>query len=435
MRRRIRFQNEDGAVLLIVAMVMLPLIILSAGGISVFTLYGAHREMQKAADQAAVAAAAALPPLNPNVVFANLPFPIPNTDPVFVLTGDQGLDTPLLSELVPDPRAVACAYGADGMSSGSAALIALFGVPPTSPPPTLCSDTRISPTMQSTPVYDCLEHVVGTLTSRLEILGTDPLLALLLPNVLSAVLTPVQRLVNGLNQAVPAALSPTMKVEVSSGVRPPMLNVITGEEGIDMRVRATAARRLKNAVVIPLVSGGQVGPVVTNDVNLNTALAASQPALINTLGDVDDQVDALMSSLSLANCQNLLSGVQQDLGDIYNPPSGPAPTAGHIIKESVTAAESTAAATGIALSALAGDAYYAIGAGPPAGSIGSIVSHVVGPLLAPTALALLGPITATQIPTLDVAIVLFTDIGNQNYHATIIDAANARGLFGAVLVG
>lgn len=56
---------------------------------------------------------------------------------------------------------------------------------------------------------------------------------------------------------------------------------------------------------------------------------------------------------------------------------------------------------------LAGDAYYATGTGELLGSVGSIVSDVVGPLPAP--LSLLGPITAAQIPTLDVAIVVFTD--------------------------
>lgn len=427
---RSRLSQDDGAALLVVAMVMMPLIALTAGGMGMFTLYGAQRELQKAADQAALAGAAALPPLNPNVAFATLGFPIPNTDPVFELTGSPYLDIPRLNELVPDPRAVACEYGAKSLSRDSALLNSVFGVPPSSPPPTLCADERIAPAMQSTPVYDCLGSVVTALTARLRILETSPLLAPLVPNVLAAVVGPVERAVQALNQAVPAALSPTMKVEVTGRVRPPLFE---GGDGLQMRVEATAARRLKNAVVVPLVPGGKVGPVVTNDVNLNLALAQPQPALIETLDDIDTQLNGLMSSLSLSGCQNLLQGVRQDLSDIYDPPTGPVPSATDLIAASVAAAEAGSARSGVALNELAGEAYYAIGAGDPVGSIGSVVSNVVGPLLASTALTLLGPITASQIPTLDVAIVVFKDLGSENYRATVIDAANARGLFLSVL--
>ncbi len=425
-------QRDDGAVIVIVALVMVPLMVLTAGGVGMFPLYGSQRELQKAADQAALAGAAALPLLNPNVAFQNLPFPIPNTDPTFELTGLQYFDLPRLGELVPDPRSVACEYGAEALSGDSASMITAFGADPSAPQPTLCEDYRVAPAMQSTPVYDCLDHVVNTVTSRLRILETNILLKPLVPDVLAEVLSPVQRAVNALNQLVPAALSPKMKVDVASRVRPPMFELL-GADGLDMTISATATRRMKNAVVVPLVPGGAVGPVVTNDLNLNQALAEPQPALIETLGEIDGQLNVLTSSLGLAECQNLLQGVQQDLGDIYNPPTGTAPFAVDLVKESVEAAEAASAASGVALSELAGEAYYAIGAGDPAGSIGSIVSDVVGPLLASTALALLGPITATQIPTLDVAIVVFTDIGNEDYRATVIDAANARGLFRAVL--
>jgi hypothetical protein len=287
--------------------------------------------------------------------------------------------------------------------------------------------------MQSTPLYGCLDSVVTDLTARLRILETDPLLAPLVPSVLTAVVEPVKRAVRALNRAVPAALSPTMKVQVTGRVRPPLFDGFSGGEGVQMRVEATAARRLKNAVVVPVVPGGEVGPVVTSAVNLNSALAHPQPVLIEALGEIDTQLNGLMSSLGLSGCQNLLQNVRQDLSAIYDPPSGPAPSATNLIAASVAAAESAAARSGVALNELAGEAYYAIGAGDPVGSIGSVVSDAVGPLLASTALALLGPISAAQIPTLDVAIVIFTDIGSEDYRATVIDAANARGLFLAVL--
>lgn len=432
MRLRGFLQRDDGAVMVIVALVLIPLMVLSAGGIGLFTLYGAQRELQKAADQAALAGAAALPPLNPNVAFDSLPFPIPNTDPVYELAGSQYFDLPRLADLVPDPRSVACEYGAESLSGDSASLITAFGAEPSVLQSTICTDRRVAPTMHSTPIYHCLDQIVVTLTTRLRILETDILLAPLVPDVLTAVLGPVQQAVDALSQLVPAALSPTMRVDVASRVRPPMFDMI-GVDGLDMTVSATASRRLKNAVVVPIIPGGSVGPVVTDDVNLNLALAEPQPALIDALGDIDTLLNQLTASLGLTDCQDLLGGVRQDLSDIYSPPSGPAPDARDLVKESVDAAEAASASSGVALAELAGDAYYAIGAGDPAGSIGSIVSEVVGPLLASTALALLGPITSTQIPSLDVAIVIFTDIGSEDYRAAVIDAANARGLFRAVL--
>lgn len=429
-----RLDDEGGAVLIVVAMVMVPLTVATAFSVGVFTLYGVQREMQKAADQAAVAGAAALPPLDPDVAFETLPFPIPDTDPVFEITGDRLLDLPRITDLVPDPRAVACAYGAESLSAESSNLVGAFGTDPTAPPATVCTDIRVYPSMQSSPAYSCIENIAEDLESRLLILETDPLLAPLVPDVLSAVMPPVEQAVAALGELVPAALKPTMRVEINSGVVPPLLSVAIGEDGLEMQTQATAQRRLKNAVVVPLIPGGEVGPVITDDVNLNTVLAEPQPALIDALGQVDGELNELNSQLNLTGCQDLLSGLRQDLGDIYNPPTGPAPSALDLIEASVTAAETAAIETGVAVTELAGEAYYAIGAGEPVGSIGSVVSDVVGPLLAPTALALLGPLTEAQIPTLDVAVVVFTDLGNEDYHATVVDAANARGLFQATLV-
>lgn len=427
--------DERGAVLIVVTLIMTVMLLLTAGGIGGAVLYSGQRELQKAADQAAVAGAAALPPLNPSVLYDSLPFPISGTDPVFEIAADRGLDLPRLAELIPDPRSVACAYGSYNLSGHRPArMIDAFGAPLQSPPPTVCQDVRIHPSMLSSPLYTCLDDLAATLTSRLRILETDLLLRPLVPDVISAVLAPVNRAIAALEQLVPAALSPRMQVVVASGILPPLLSLVTGQNGLEMGVSATAERRLKNAVMVPLVPGGQVGPVVTNEVNLNPALAQPQPALIDALAEVDEQLNILTSQLSLPGCQNLLAGIRQDLSDIYDPPSGYAPSATDLVAASVAAAESAAAEVGVAVADLAGEAYYVIGAGGPVGTIGSITTGVVGSLLATTALTLLGPIQATQIPTLDVALVVFTDLGEQNYRGAVVSAANARGLFRAVLI-
>lgn len=89
MKLQLRARDEKGAVLVIVAIFTLVLLTLSVGGIMMFSVYGANREMQKAADQAALAGAAALPLLRPGVALSSL-----NLNPVYNLTDNYGLDVP-----------------------------------------------------------------------------------------------------------------------------------------------------------------------------------------------------------------------------------------------------------------------------------------------------------------------------------------------------
>lgn len=442
MRIRTRASREDGGVLIVVAIVFPVLIALVAGGVVGFTLFTAQRETQMAADQAAVAGAAALPPLNPNAVYENLPFPLPDTDPLYQVFEEQELNIPRVGELIPDPRSVACVYGSLGLASESAALVGAFGAPFGGAPTdvdgapldaTVCNDDRVYPSMQSSTVIDCIDQITDRLSAEItaRLIG-DPLLAPLLPDILGAVVARTEQLVDGLNEAVPAAMSPRMRVDVTTGFRPPMLSIIVGGEGLTLRASAVAVRRLKNAVVVPVLPGQQVGPVVTDPVNLNDALREAQPPLVALLGTMDGQLNTMMSTLGLS-CRDVLSDLQRDLSDIYNPPSGPAPSAVDIVEEAVTAAQDAAARTGIPVDELAGEAFYFIGAGDSV-TVGSIVSGVVGPLLDPIAQDLLGPIAALQIPTLDVAIVALSEVSDGDYRAALISAANAYGAFRATLV-
>jgi hypothetical protein len=409
---------------------MSVLMVLAAGGISGFTMFGAQRELQKAADQAAVAAAAALPPVYPNVLLDSLPFPMSVANkalnPAYSILGNVGLDVPRLTDLVPDPRAVACAYGQNALSKESAPMVDAFGSAPTSPPATICTDQRISVSMHNTPIFDCIQSIVGSLTSTIQ---SVPALGPYLSQILGVVLTPVNNLVNGLNAAVPAVLTPEVKVDIQSGFKPPLLSMITGKDGFQFKVSATAHRRLKNAVVVPIVAGQGVASI-----NPNTYLSTLQAPLVNTIGTVNTQLNTLTSALHLPNCNNMLTDVQQSVGDIYNPPTGPAPKAIDIVKESILATQSAAGRAGVSANQLAGDTFYIIGVGGTPQSITSLVSNQI-PLIGPLIASLLGPVVGSlQIPTLDVAMVTFSDLGSGNYKATIIDAANARGAFRATLV-
>jgi hypothetical protein len=430
-------RSERGAVLVTVALVMTVLMLLVAGGISTFTMFGAQRELQKAADQAALAAAAALPLAYPQAVLANLealPFPDGITDPAFALLGEAGLDIPRLSQIVPDPRAVACAYGSDSLSGESATLINSFGIAPSNPPSTICSDSRISPTMQSTALLNCVNGIVGSVTTRVtSAVGSIPLLSGLLNPILLSILGDpnnpapgtVRALVNDLNMALPAILSPRMRVEVRSGFEPPLLSLVTGADGIQMRATAVAQRRLKNAVVVPTVPGGM------GSVNFNTALNQAQAPLIQAVGAVNTQLNTLTSQLGLPNCNNLLTDLQTDLSDLYNPPLGPAPSARDLALEAIRGARGAAGRAGVATNQV-GEAFLAVSPGNPT-SVGTLVGSTLGALgflLTP----LLNALGFTQIPALDVAPVVFNEVAAGDISGTIIAAANARGLFQATLV-
>ena len=452
---QLRIRDERGAVLIIVALVMSTLLILSAGGIMLFTLYGSHREMQKAADQAALAGAAALPPLYPDAVLDN--FPLPNTSPVYDFLGSRGLDIPRLTGIVPDPRAVACEYGHESLEPISAKLIQQFGDAPTPTPSTVCSDKRVSPSLQSSAVLDCLSGIVSRLSGELAPLRGLPIVG---DQIFNGVLRRVQRLADSIRMAAPAVLSPKMTVDVISGVKPPMMSFITGTNGLQMKATATAERRLKNAVVVPVTNPrGSVA-----DVNLNTALNQLQGPMISGLDTTRDLVrNQVTNRLGLPNCDAVFNELKTDLTSIYNPPTGPAPTARQLVQTSANAAEQAAAATGVAVEQLAGEAFFLIGTDPtnPGPTIGNITGQVVDDLglslasrlvvdpAVNAALTLLNPVVRNMhVPIFDVVLVAFHNAGSGSIDKTLLcpsasnptgpcvtsDLVKARGAFTAVLV-
>lgn len=446
MKRHVR--DERGAVLVIVALVMSVLLTLSAGGIMLFTLYGSQREMQKAADQAALAGAAALPLLRPGQVLNA----VPGLNTVYDLTDNVGLDVPLKAVGgIPDPRAVACAYGSASMSGSSANLIGSFGAAPSPAPSTLCSsapwsDSRIIPSLNSlsTPLSTCVNNlttaingVITQLTNSLNSLLCLPLLGCVLSTVTTAVNNTIARLqavllsVQNLEALAPALLTPKMTVTVKSGVQPPMLSFVTGNNGVQMEVTSVAERRLKNAVVLPDTTG-------LTGVNLNAALATTKPTVMNALAAANTQLNTLFGSspagLNVSGCQNLLSPtdkVVQDISDIYNPPaSGPAPTGAQLLQGATAAATRAAGQAGTTVDALAGEAFLVI----RQGATPTTVSSLLGPVV--NLLGLSGTLGLLQVPAVDVAVVAAHNLedGNISNPDLIQDAVSARGLFTATLV-
>jgi hypothetical protein len=442
---KLRARDERGAVLVIVALVMSALLTLSAGGIMLFTLYGSHREMQKAADQAALAGAAALPLLRPGQVLGE----VPGLNLAYNLTDNVGLDVPLKSLVqgIPDPRAVACAYGSKSMEGTSANLVTKFGSPPSPAASTFCSsspwnDGRINPTLNSlsTPLSACVNSltssingVIATLTSSLSNLVCLPLLGCALGTVTESVNDTIARLqsvlvsVQNLEALAPALLTPEMTVTVKSGVKPPMLSVITGSDGVQMTATATAERRLKNAIVLPDT------PALTG-VSLNSALATTRPTVMNALSTANGQLNQLMTGLNVPACQNLLDPndkIVKDISDIYNPPaSGPAPTGRDLINGATAAATRAAGQAGTTVDQLAGEAFLVI----RQGATPSTLSSLLGPAF--SLLGLSGALGSLQIPAVDVAVVAAHNLEKNNISNPdlISDAVSARGLFTATLV-
>lgn len=431
MRFKNRLSDDRGAVLIIVASFMVVLLTLSAGGIMLFTLYGANREMQKAADQAALAGAASLPLLDPGVLTNGFPV-APLLDTTYSITDSTGLDIPRIGS-VPDPKAVACAYGTHNLKGSNAHLIGVFGAAPDSAPATVCasapwSDVRVFPTVHPNNISNCLGGVVSGVTSRLNsVLGLGGLLGLLGIS-LDDIMAPVVELQDSLNKLAPALMTPTMTVEVHSGVEPPLLSFITGSNGVQMAVTATARRQLKNAIVLP--DTGELVP----GLNLNTALAMPRDDILETLDTINNQLNQLMVGLpGLESCQNVLVPLRNDIADLYNPPDGGGPPIRQVIDDAVLAADTAVTRGGPALNEMAGEAFLVISGEGSTQSLNTLLNIPLISILAP---ALRAVLESLQIPALDVGIVAAHEMRNgiMGNDELLPNTFEARGLFTATLV-
>lgn len=422
--------SDRGGALVIVALVLPILVLLAAGGVASFSLYATEGEMQTAADQSALAGAASLPPVDPSLLTSSTLFPLPGTDTLYSLSP---VALPRIGELIPDPRAVSCAVGADALSPQSAALVSSLGDPsaftvPTEPGggarTTVCSDNRVYPTIQPNPNTSTAVDCANELVSKVANLN--------LPSGIGGPISTIQSTVNSvakinLNHLLPAAFTPRMHVDVYSWVQPPLLSMFTDNTGATMHTSATAVRRIKNAIVVPIVPAqklridlGVARPVevITDPVNLNNAIRTPQKPLLDAIDEADNRLNAVMSSQGLP-CHNLLHNTRQDLRDIYDPPTGPAPSALDIAQTTVDSAKSAASRTGIPSpdvnnpTSLAGEAVLLIG----------VTTDALG-----------RPVAATQIPILDSTLVVLSKTATGDFKAATISAANAWGVFRSSLV-
>jgi len=148
------------------------------------------------------------------------------------------------------------------------------------------------------------------------------------------------------------------------------------------------------------------------------ALHTAQKPLIDAITDADNRLSALMATEGVP-CQHLLANLRQDLRDIYDPPTGPAPSALDIVDSAYNAAVATAQRVGDPMpdptnpDSLAGEAFLLIGV-----SVNNFMQ----------------PVASAQIPILDAALVTMSKASTGDYRATLISAANAYGVFRASLI-
>lgn len=442
-----------------------------------FTLYGSHREMQKAADQGALAAAAGLPLLNPSQTLDSV-----GLNQNYDLVSGLGLDTALHSaHNIPDPRAVACAFAALNLQDDSARMVARFGNGAVAGSGSCAAHSSGLGGVNVVPlpvggneIQDCVGQVTSAVTNLANQLnvGLAGLLntvlalgytvadlvnglvpALLRPIVVSALnllglsVSDVQNLINTVPQAIeqldeivnavtnlqalaPALITPRVQVTVTDTVTPPLIGLIPGVGPVEMTVTATAERRLKNVLVLPGT------PLIGTD--LNQSLNASRDTVMQSVGAVNDQLNGIMTLLGntgvpLGNCQNLLapgSTLYGAIEDVYNPPASAPFTGMDLVQHSNEYVQGAAGRLPGTAGDLAGEAFLVIAQGGPS-------STTLSGILGAGANQLgLGSLINLPIPALDVALVAAHHLENGNIQndQLIPDTLSARGLFTAKLV-
>lgn len=274
-----------------------------------------------------------------------------------------------------------------------------------------------------------------------------------------------------LDTSLPNLVCPEISIEIDQPVREPLFDRAHEPNG-----RATARRIVKNAVVVPVYNGqalasagtgavsasvlgqgvsvpGPTGTVEIPPVNLNALLLAQQQQLLTLLDEVDAiadaairaanvSVDALngtfvgidpkqpqpvpttasgpLQSLRLTKC------LRDTLTQIFDPPTGDAPTADEVLAD--------AAATGEQVVLVQVGAVEAACTEPGAITTPPNVEGAPACIRAATT-PQVNPLTGVyEVPFFDVTPALVQDIGNANYTAVPLHATQAAGAFRAGLV-
>lgn len=403
-------RNQDGAVAILVAIILVGLAVpLISAGLSGYVRSGTAGELQRSADVGALAGARVIPLGDPEFVRTYLDSVLTPPDS----SGDGPVGSLVPTFGGPDPLAVACdtalaALGSDSalgedysttascsahytadldfVSDLQSCLTQLAGPPPHQDPigPIDITPTPIPlPTITPLPLPTITPLPVPLPTVSLPPIGlsspdeidTDPIYVD--PNVIT------DFLYYKFGNVVPALLKPGVRVELKRTTTGPVDDAVGDERAV-----ATARRRFKNVVVVPIVEtehqisvgepsegvidlNGDGEPdlfvgdglaVDLREIDLNPALADSWEEIVGMVNDLDarlDEVEDLLSdgvTIDLAglgvpepiidlippglltvdldiDCDLALNALLDDLNDIYSPGLGDPPTQAEILAD------------------------------------------------------------------------------------------------------
>ena len=275
-----------------------------------------------------------------------------------------------------------------------------------------------------------------------------------------------------LDSSLPNLLCPEISVRIDQPVREPLFDRFTEPSG-----RATARRIVKNAVVVPVYNGaalaaasegtvtasaGGVGvdmnlssgaTVTIPPQNLNGLLLAQQKQLLTLLDEIDAIADAAIRAANVSvdalngtftgidptQPQPAPSGAAQPLDSlrltkclrdtmtqIYDPPTGDAPTADEVLADAAESGEQVMVVQVGAVEAACDE--------PGAIPLVEMVEGAPDCIRAATT-PQVNPVTGVyEVPFFDVTPAIVQDIGDSNYAAVPLHATQAAGAFRGGLV-
>jgi hypothetical protein len=465
-------ERERGAVMVLTALFMSVMAIFVGGTLTAVTLYGANQEGRRAADLAALSAAASLPTLNltacaDNDTICNPRF-LPNEHQI-----NTNLGTVDLNGAVPLPNlnwtTGSCNVADQQFVNGRSPINQVFkvnGNPKCTPQAqytqpwmqmvadciqNLSTCTAVQNSLNSilpTPIAPLSTAIQSALTAAdatTKLVSSTLMTTLNTLNNVSGLLgvcfafggpgclTPLINALGGsqlsLNLAslAPALLTPQVKMTVAQQVNVPGAALI-GMGDSTIQNTATARRAFKNAVLLPAIGPKRADG--TYVVNPNALLANAKDLMLTALGLVDQTVSPLVQSTltplvcssNPTPCQvpSLLGDQLTDLNDLFNPPGGqPPPDGNAILNQAVANGQPVLIATlGTVVN--------------PSSILGGSLWNLLAPLLG------LGVGNLLVAPALDFMPATLTNGGPVGYIATpartLVLAGQTQGLYRARLV-
>lgn len=318
-----RMQDEQGAVAVIMALLVSVLVAASVFGANSAALMAVRRETQRAADLSALDAAASLP-----------------------LVGilDSG-----------KPQSSACNRAGDLLTDLKAPLGADLATAetPTCDNGGVTVEARTDMPLIDTAITtadDAIATLRQAVADALAAAGLDPAsnvcdplvaptLDLWLTTLTDVECSTLQGALDGLpHNLAPAVLTPRVRVTVEGTYHVPVpLPTFGGDRAVG--AEAEARRRFKNLVVVPPVrgdtltgllepvTGGLVDgvPMPLDEVNLNPTLASVRDDLLPLLHQASDELEAAVNPYLPPEYQFSLDGLVSDVADLYDPPTTATP--------------------------------------------------------------------------------------------------------------